>query len=113
MFQSTSFGQVTFKGKTFHCDIVVDVKGNAYERKSIGDHHYLTPEELKQYLTPDVELVIFGNGQSGVAEVTEKAKKLLKEKGIELIIAQTPEAIKIYNEKAKHKKCLAIIHVTC
>jgi len=47
-------------------------------------------------------------------EVDKEFVDNMTRKGIEVIIAETPKAIEIYNEKVKNNKRVnALIHTTC
>ncbi len=112
MFGWTTFGKVKFKDTIFDTDIVVDIEMNARER-TVEDHHLISAEEIKELLTPDVEAVVIGTGQQGIARLTKEAYDLIARKQLELHIDESPRAIKDYNEICTTKKTVAIIHVTC
>lgn len=112
MFGWTSFGRVKYKDQTFDCDIWVDVSGNAHKR-TVSDHHFLTADELRKYLTSDTTAIVVGTGQAGVMKIADDAMALIEEKQLELHRYETPEAIKEYNKVAPTRKTIAIIHVTC
>ncbi|MEM3411832.1 MAG: MTH938/NDUFAF3 family protein [archaeon] len=119
MFVWTSFGKVKYKDTVYDCDIWVNLKGDVEIRdrslaeKKFGTSHYVCAEELEPHLEKGVKVFVFGNGQTGVAKLTDDAIELLAKKKIEVLQYETPKAIKVYNEIAPHKKTIALIHVTC
>ncbi|MGQ9722588.1 MAG: Mth938-like domain-containing protein [Candidatus Jordarchaeum sp.] len=114
-FEDTSFGSVVFDGKKYGYDILVLPNGRVEERrktlsKSIfGTSHKLVPEELE--FLEEAEIIVIGTGQSGLLKLTKEAEDWVKNRGIRVIPAPTPEAIREYN-KLEGKKA-ALIHVTC
>lgn len=114
-FEGTSFGSVVFNGKHYEYDIMVLPDGKVEKRrknlsKSIfGTSHKLVPEELE--FLKEAEIIVIGTGQSGLLRLTKEAEDWVKNRGIRVILAPTPEAIKKYN-KLEGKKA-ALIHVTC
>ena len=112
MFGWTTFGKVKFKDTIFDTDIVVDIEMNARER-TVDDHHSIGVEEIEDLITPDVEAIVIGTGQQGIAKLTKEAYDLIARKQLELHIDESPRAIKAYNEICITRKTVAIIHVTC
>ncbi len=113
MFQKTSFGRVWFDNVEYDHDVWVGLDNKPRRRESVGSHHLLSREELEKYLSDDVEVVVFGTGQDGVARVSSDAEVLAREKGIQIISLPTPQAIEKYNDLCNQKKTIAVIHVTC
>lgn len=111
-FKEAEFGRLVFGDKEFREDLVVS-NGEAYPRGPREDNHLITLEELRRYLTDDTRKVIIGNGFMGALRISDDAKKFLANKGIELVEASSPEAIKLYNLEKDKKGVLAIIHSTC
>ncbi|MBN1755458.1 hypothetical protein JW877_04505 [bacterium] len=115
-FDSTRFGSVTIDGKKFS-DVIV-TKGNFIIRKkyvlekTFGTSHTISPSELTQLVSGHPDIVVIGTGQKGNLEVTREIRAAI-EKQAELIVLQTPEAIKKYNELVEDHKVNALIHTTC
>jgi hypothetical protein len=112
MFGWTTFGKVKFKDAIYDTDIYVDIDMEAHERL-VEEHHWITAEEIDNLLTPDVEAVVIGTGQQGIARLTKEAYELIAKRQLELHIEESPKAVKVYNEICTTKKTIAIIHVTC
>ena len=110
MIDSTSFGSVTVDGKRYDHDIWIFLDGRIEKRNT---NHLFSKDEFDRLAEGNPEVIVFGNGQSSVARVSEEAKAEAEKRGIELVAASTPEAIKLYNNLAKKKKAVAAIHVTC
>ena len=107
---STSFGQVTIDGKKYEHDVWIFPDDTIKRRTT--DHDF-SREEFEMLAQKNPETIIIGTGQAGVVRVGEEARNAAREKGIHLMIAKTPDAIKIFNELKKEKRVAAAIHVTC
>ena len=64
---------------------------------------------------------MIGTGESGMAQVTTRAKKEITARGIELIIDKTEQATKTFNirkeesfeEEGVQEKVIGLFHLTC
>ncbi|MCK4327230.1 MAG: hypothetical protein KAW41_02010 [Candidatus Diapherotrites archaeon] len=112
MFDSFSFGCITWDGEACHYDVVV-ANSQLRERGPRPENHLLEAAELQNYLTPNTKKVIVGTGASGVLQVADDAKQLMKEKEIELLAFPSAEAIQLYNKEADKATVVAVIHSTC
>lgn len=109
---STEFGSITIEGKRYSHDVVVSYKGKI-EKGWLQTRHLINEKEFLEFLKEDPEVIVIGNGQYGACEVSNNFKKLAEDKGIEVIISKTPEAIEKFNELVKAKKVVAYFHTTC
>jgi hypothetical protein len=76
--------------------------------------HKIGDWEIEELLSNNPEIIIIGTGQNGAMQIDEDLAKKLKANSSELIIAETPQAIEIYNEQIKFgKRVNALIHTTC
>lgn len=112
MFGWTTFGKVKFKDTIYDTDIIVDTDMNAHERNA-EDRHIIDAAELESILTDEVEAVVIGTGQQGVARLTKEGYDLIDRRKLELHMYESPKAIKEYNRICTTRKTVAIIHVTC
>ena len=77
-------------------------------------HHTVTCKDLTDILAEKPEVVIIGTGTSGLVNVEEGAKRLVKESNIKILIEKTPEACKYFNIlRQNNRKVAAIMHATC
>ncbi|CAB49578.1 Mth938-like domain-containing protein [Pyrococcus abyssi] len=115
--EEVRFGHVRIDGKDFDHDIVIYPSGKIERRKKEiskrkhGTSHKLDPEELKEYLIEDFDLLLVGTGIYGMLSLLPESRELVKDK--EVIEKPTKEALKLLEELWSKKKILAIIHVTC
>ncbi len=117
MIDSVRFGEIVVQGRGYPYDIVIYPSGKIERRKKElskkkhGTSHKFDPDELKEYLREDFDILIVGTGIYGALRLLPEAKELVK--GKEIIEKPTPEAIKLFNELRKEKKVLGIFHITC
>ncbi|NJE53985.1 Mth938-like domain-containing protein [Thermococcus sp. 21S9] len=112
-----SFGRIVVDGKTYEHDIVVYPSGRVEKRKKWlskakhGTSHRLDPDELREYLTEDFEVLIVGTGYYGYLSLLPESRELLKDR--EVYELPTGEAVELFNELHEKKRVLGIFHVTC
>jgi hypothetical protein len=118
MIEEYHFGFITIDGKTYNHDVEVRWTGEVlkwWRRES----HLIDVEDVKRAIEQSPDTIIIGTGESGVARVTEEAKKEIKSRGIELIIDMTEPATKTFNiikeesEEGRQKKVIGLFHLTC
>jgi len=120
MIEEYHFGSITIDGKTYNHDVEVRWDGEVLKwwRK---ESHIIDVEDLRKALDQNPEVIVIGTGESGLAQVTEEAKREIKSRGIEVIIDLTEEAAKTFNiikeeskeEEGKQKKVIGFFHLTC
>jgi hypothetical protein len=112
MIDSYSFGQIIIKGKTYNSDVIIyqDKVDHKWWRK---DGHLLQRDDLSDIIKCNPEILIIGTGQTGLMEVPEDTKRFVQSKGIKLIIDDTENACKIYNNLISKNNVIAALHLTC
>jgi len=117
MIERVEFGRILIDGVEYVHDIVIYPSGKIEERKKWlskkkhGTSHRLDPEELKEYLKEDFDVLIVGTGIYGLLSLLPESREFVKNK--EIIERPTPEAAKLFNELKGEKRVLGIFHITC
>ncbi|WP_461866415.1 Mth938-like domain-containing protein [Thermococcus sp.] len=117
MIEDVRFGSVMIDGKKYEHDLVIYPSGKIERRKKEiskkkhGTSHKFDPDELREYLTEDFDILIVGTGIYGMLSLLPESRKLVEDK--EIIEKPTPEAVRLFNELRKKKRVLGIFHVTC
>ena len=112
-----AFGRIIVDGKTYEHDIVIYPSGNVEKRKkwlSKGKHgtsHKLDPDELREYLKEDFDVLVVGTGMYGYLSLLPGSRELVKDKEVHEL--PTGKAVELFNELWGKKRVLAIFHVTC
>ncbi|MEM2956481.1 MAG: MTH938/NDUFAF3 family protein [Candidatus Pacearchaeota archaeon] len=117
---STGFGWIKFNEKIYEHDIMITVsseivKRNEEElRRKYGTCHAIDASEIEFLLKEKPRAIIFGNGQSGCARLSQGAKSVLnKAMTTRLIESLTPAACKRFDQLREKEPIAAIFHVTC
>jgi len=115
---ATQFGEITIDKKKYHQVLIVGDKVEERDYKKLKEMfdtaHKIGDWEVEKLLRNNPEVIVIGTGQNGAMQVDEDLTKKLTANSSKLIIAETPKAIEIYNEKIKQGgKTNALIHTTC
>ncbi len=114
---AAGFGRIEVNGELVEKDFYVFADGTVKKRdkklsrKQFGTSHMLGPDEVRRVLEPRPRRVFVGTGYNDGLSVTEEARHLLEEEGIELTALPTPAAIHAFNSSRDTKALL--VHVTC
>ena len=112
-----TFGRIVIDGRTYEHDIVVYPSGRVERRKKWlskekhGTSHKLDPDELREYLRDDFDVLIVGTGFYGYLSLLPESRGLVE--GKEVHELPTAEAVELFNRLWGKKRILAIFHVTC
>ena len=117
----TEFGSITIDGKRYDHDVVIflqkiEKRKKKISKKKYGSGHEFCKEEMEEYLktVDNIDIVVVGTGQNGVLHLLDETRKMLEDKGIEVIDCEKPEAIKDFNQRIKtQENMVGIFHVTC
>ena len=69
----------------------------------------MIPDDLEEVIKAKPKTLVIGTGYSGMMTVTKEALDLLVGNGIKFIIADTPEAVEIFNQS----DVACALHLTC
>lgn len=107
-----TFGKIIIDGKTYSQDVVIfpDKVESPWWRE---EGHRLQKKDITPFLKEKPELLIIGTGYYGVMEVPDEVKHYLDSQGVNYFIEKTQIACDKYNEVAKDKKVIALLHLTC
>lgn len=115
---STQFGNVVIDNKKYNQVLIIgdSIIERDYDKleELFGTSHKIGDWEIKELLKENPEIIVIGIGQNGAMEVDKEFVDDMRDRNIKAITANTPEAMKIYNEKIKQgKRVNALIHTTC
>ena len=115
--QHTSFGSITINNQTYDCDVLIRSDGQIEKRKKklskkvYGTSHTLSLEEAEFVYEEGIPKIVIGSGQYGMLELSENAEEFFHGKNVSVILADTPEAIREYNNTIG--TCAGLFHITC
>lgn len=111
--ESYSFGSIKIKGQVYKKDVII------FPEKIFSPWwrergHSLSIDDLKEVILYNPRLLIIGTGAYGVMSVPESTREFLEEKGIEIKILKTKDAVSTFNKEIeKEQNVVACLHLTC
>ncbi len=89
-------------------DITVGPRGFLWFRDK---SHFISVEEVRPLLSPDVKALVVGTGWQGAVTVDPAIEEI---EGVEVYVLRTPAAFDLFNKcVSAGKKCVLIAHSTC
>jgi hypothetical protein len=70
-------------------------------------------EDLAGVLAAAPEVLVIGQGASGLLRVPDPVRKALEARGIRVVAAPTAEVVREYNALAGARRVVAALHLTC
>ncbi len=107
-----SFGSITIDGEHYSRDVII-YPGRVNSSWWRKEGHLLQPEDLEEAVISKPAVMVIGTGANGVMRVPESTIKWLEGKGIEVKVARTAEAVKIFNRLPESSNAVAALHLTC
>ncbi len=113
MIDKYSFGSITINGKNYNNDVIVHGNEMLNESWWREEGHNMAIEDLKD-LPEKFEVLVIGNGASGVCNVPEETINYVKNKNIGVIVQMTGDAVKTFNQfLLEGKDVIGAFHLTC
>jgi hypothetical protein len=111
--QSYRFGHIQIDGKAYQNDV-----------KLIGDTvvpdwwrskgHHVGPDDVRDLLSSNAEVCIFGTGAYGALRVSEEVQAAFESRGVQVLTEKTESACQTYNRLVQEgKKVVAGFHLSC
>lgn len=122
LFEKTDFGYVIINGRRYDHDVIVISDGTIMRRRKelskeyrrLYGHTPFSRKEAEFILRFNPEIVVIATGQYGDLPLMDDALRLLRDKGVELMVGKTPEMLsKLNGLFSSNRKVVAVIHVTC
>ncbi|MDP8215399.1 MAG: Mth938-like domain-containing protein [Candidatus Euphemobacter frigidus] len=112
MIEDYSFGQIVINGKTYTSDVIIfpDRIQSSWWRES---GHSLSLKDIEAVLDLKPEVLVIGTGSGGLMEVPSQAADEIRNRGIELIVERTADAVETYNRLCKQRLTVGAFHLTC
>ena len=112
MIEEYEFGRIVIDGDEYTADVIVTPDGvdDSWWR---NEGHRLCLEDLEDVFAARPEVLVVGTGASGRMQVPADVQEAVTGCGIEMRVARTAEATKLYNELAPTRRTVAALHLTC
>jgi len=108
-----SFGSITIDDKSYSKDLLIDngaiKRRNKDVSKKFSDTFGHTPLSAEENIPWNCKRLIVGNGHSSRLPVMDEVREIANQKGIELVVMPTREAIKHVNDPQTN----LVLHLTC
>ncbi len=120
MIEEYKFGYIVIDGETYRHDVGINWAGQVFDWLRT-ESHIIDVEDIIDALEQGPEAIVIGTGEQGMAQVTTRAKREIKARGIELIIDKTEQATKTFNirkeesfeEEGAQERVIGLFHLTC
>ena len=110
---SYQFGKIVIDGVEYSSDCIIlgnSVQANWWRKQG----HLLSAEDLQPIITAKPSLLIVGCGASGLMKISDEARHVLMEEGIQLEAVDTAKAVERFNELSQTSvNVAAALHLTC
>lgn len=108
-----SFGSINIDGETYGKDLMIDngsiKKRNKDASKKYSERFGHTPLSADENIPWNCNRLIVGNGYSSSLPVMDEVRDIAVQKGVELVVMSTREAIKHVNDPQTN----LVLHLTC
>jgi hypothetical protein len=109
-----SFGKMVVGGKEFGSDLILHPDGRIQNNWRRSQGHNLLMEDIATVLDGVPDKLVIGTGANGMMKVSEGAMKLCKNRGIEIEVYRTTDAVTRFNKAVEAGITVAAcFHLTC
>lgn len=113
---AVAWGRIDVEG----LGVVKDVKlypggGREWDWSETGMRHSpgIQPAEIEELLLHGAEVVVLSRGMDLQLQISQQALEFLEEKDVKMYVAETTEAVRIYNELVATQPVAGLFHSTC
>lgn len=110
--ESYSFGRILIDGTLYEHDLIITphaIVQNWWRKEG----HEVSVFDLAEALAAQPKRIIIGTGADGACRVLREVVVYCAARGIELIVAPTPEAVAEYNTLEDASETVCALHLTC
>jgi hypothetical protein len=113
MIEKNDFGSIQINGKTYTTDILIYPDGRVADHWLRKHGHRLSLADMETLLAAKPDVIVIGTGVYGRMLPETGLEKALQERGIELVLDATGEAISHFNRLQPKHKTAGGFHLTC
>ena len=113
MIEKSAFGSIQIDGRTYTTDILVYPDGRVVDNWWRRHGHRLALEDLEALLAVEPDVIVIGAGVYGRVQPEPELGKALRQRGVELVMEPTAEAVTRFNDLLSRRKAAAGFHLTC
>lgn len=113
MIEQSEFGAIQIDGKIYTTDIIIYPDGRVSDHWWRRHGHRLAFEDMDTLIASEPDIIVIGSGVSGRMLPEPGLEKILADRGIELVLAPTGDAVSHFNRLQSSHKTGAGLHLTC
>ncbi len=113
MIEKSAFGSIQIDGRTYTTDVLIYPDGRVTDNWWRRQGHRLALEDLEALLAAEPDVIVIGAGVYGRVQPEPGLEKALQQRGVELVMDPTGEAIAHFNELTPRRRTAAGFHLTC
>lgn len=107
-----NFGYIVINGHKYLSDVMIYPDG-AVEEWWRSEGHTVNHDDILGVLSSEPEVLVLGTGATGMMKVPFAIYELCREKGINLVVETTADAVNVFNHRKKESRTAAGLHLTC
>ena len=111
--ESYSFGSMVIDGVRYTKDVIIFPDGSILNPWWRKQGHVLTPDDLRELLSAEPEIIVCGIGAMGVMRPAAKLQEYLAGRNINFIVQKSGQAVETYNNLSGKKRVGGCFHLTC
>jgi hypothetical protein len=105
---------MTVGGREFTSDLIIHADGRIQDNWRRAHGHSLFADDISTVLDSAPKKLVIGTGYSGMMSVSDSVPELCRNRGIELEVCRTAEAMIKFNESSEAGTFVAAcFHLTC
>jgi len=113
LIEKYSFGSINIEGTIYKKDVIIFPE-RVYSPWWREKGHSLSINDLNEVISYNPEILIIGTGAYGVMDVPDSSIEFLRDKGIEVRVSNTKDAVNLFNKEIEiGKNVVACLHLTC
>lgn len=113
MIEKSAFGSIQIDGRTYTTDVLVYPDGRVSDNWWRRHGHRLALEDLEALLAAEPDVIVIGAGVYGRVQPEPGLEKALQQRGVELVMDPTGDAVVHFNELTPRRRTAAGFHLTC
>ena len=111
--ESYSFGNMVIDGVRYTKDVIIFPGGSILNPWWRKQGHILTPDDLRELLAAEPEIIVCGTGTMGVMRPAAELQEYLISRKINFIVQKSAQAVETYNNLSGEKRVGGCFHLTC
>ncbi len=113
MIEKSEFGSIQVDGKRYTTDIIIFPDGRVSDNWWRKHGHRLSLADIEGLIAAEPEMIVIGSGVYGRMLPETGLEEALRERGIELVMDATGEAITRFNALQSTRRIGGGFHLTC